>query len=121
MKPNLLKITKNDILNIKEIHILTAFRRSLKLMKIYPSITRPKMRECLLIGYRENMHIIEKAEIKEKRDNGYGALNHIYNNELKRRELLDIDENLVGYKYDNPFQDILIDSKKKEDKGYVYF
>lgn len=114
---NLMKLSKSDFEQIPKLGILTIYRRSLKLIRTYPSATKEEMKKVLLIEYREGKDLQDEDEIKSALEKARGALSHLYSYELKRREFLEIED--LNYKLDHPFQKQI--NEKLEKEKFEYF
>ena len=86
----MLKLYKNDIVHFPKMNMLLIYRRSLKLLRQYPSAKRDEMREAIIEEYHENQNLEDKNKIKEAQDNARGFLRHLYTYEAARRQLLGI-------------------------------
>lgn len=87
---NLMKIYYRDVEKIPTLSVLMLYRKSLKLIRTYPSITKDAMRETILIEYREKSSLTNPKDIDLEIKNAQGGLRHIYLNEIQRRQLNDI-------------------------------
>ena len=87
----IMNLYKKDVEKIPSLSVLMLYRRSLKLIRDFPSANKENMRETLMEEYRENSTLTNQEEIKQKIRDGQGALRYIYSNEVQRRNLNGMD------------------------------
>lgn len=79
-----------DVEKIPKMSVLNLYRNSLKLVRLYPSITKDNMREAIIEDYREFSQLKDQKEIDEAIRNGQMGLRHLMSNEVQRRKFHDI-------------------------------
>lgn len=108
------KIYKNDIKKIPNLSIAILYRKSLKLIRTYPSIKRDEMRNLIIEEYTINKYIIDdEKKVKEERERAKSVLYHLYTYEAARREL--VDEMFFNDEIDekNYYNKINLDKKRR--------
>jgi len=123
------KVSLKDLDNIKELPILLIYRKSLILLKNYPSIKRKEIREAVIEDYHEFKNLTDEDEIKKAHKNAWSGLSHLILYELKRQEFLDdsivkVDTPVSStYQYPQEDEETKKKMKKKfqEDEKFEYF
>jgi len=123
------KVSLKDLDNIKELPILLIYRKSLILLKNYPSIKRKEIREAVIEDYHEFKNLTDEDEIKKAHKNAWSGLSHLILCELKRQEFLDdsivkVDTPVSStYQYPQEDEETKKKMKKKfqEDEKFEYF
>lgn len=94
---NLMKIYLRDLESINNLNILIIYRRSLKLLRTYSSVSRDNLKIGLIEDYKEKSKLTNPEEIKNAINYAKDGLKHFYTHEIQRREMLGIpvfyDEN----------------------------
>jgi hypothetical protein len=82
------KITNEDIQRVIKMPVKILLRNSIKLLKTYPSINRDKIRNDLILDYKDGAKLNDKEEIDKAIDMARKGLIHIMAYNKIRNELL---------------------------------
>lgn len=140
------KFYTNDINNIPKMGILEIYRKSLMLLKTFPSVKKDELKVAFIEQFRNNKNLKDKKSIDECISDARNYLRHLYTYESARRQLLNIplfrdktEENNYYIKYKNNLsysnfdkaifnmEGIISKQNKKnyellkEDKNYDFF
>lgn len=109
---NLMKIYLKDLESINNLNILIVYRKCLKLLRTYSSVSRDNLKKGLMEDYRENSKLTNPDEIKNAIIYAKDGLKHFYTHEIQRRELHGIP---VFYD-ENQEKKVILSNKKIKPK-----
>ena len=111
----MIKIYKSDVSKIPVMSLLTVYRRSLKIIKFYPSVKKEEMKKEMIIDYHEKKDLKDEKQIKEAVNIAHNFLRHLYTYEAARRQLIEEpffedEEEEIKYKNKNNTEKIKNDN-----------
>ena len=112
----MIKIYKSDVSKIPTMSLLAVYRRSLKIIKFYPSIKKEEMKQEMIIDYHEKKDLKDEKQIKEAVTIAHNFLRHLYTYEAARRQLIEepfYEDEEEELKYKNN----IIGNKKYNENG----
>jgi hypothetical protein len=105
----MLKVSQDEIAKVLKMPVKILLRKSLKLLKTYPSMNRDALKRDIVLDYKDGAKLRNRDEFDRALEMGRKFLVHLMGHELIRRELL--SDNLGTLNIDVTTQ-VPLDKKK---------